>query len=256
MKRSIFIIILLFFMILKSLNASTRADVNILEATEHIRYLSQELVAKYLYFYSNPQKKSVEEELQNDLEKLVSDIRVIAITTNNQDTKDMLEFLIYSKDEIEALMKGKPDKDKALQMMDYSETLLEGANNIASQYKYVYSDSDKMFLTSKNIIFYLERILKYYMANGSGLSSKLNIEQMDSAISKLEDELKKIKEYEGYPDSLLNSRRELEKYWGINKRLIDKEKLNKIFVSNIMWLTDNKLEEIADLFVIYHSKNQ
>jgi len=256
MKRLIFSIIFLLLVGIESLNASTRADVNILEATEHIRYLSQELVAKYLYFYANPQKKSIEDELQNDLEKLVSDIRVIAITTNNQDTKDMLEFLIYSKDEIEKLMSGKPDKDKALQMMDYSETLLEGANNIASQYKYVYSDSDKMFLTSKNIIFYLERVLKYYMANGSGLSSKLNREQMESAISKLEDELKKIKEYNGYPKSLLKSRNRLEKYWNINKKLIDKEKINKIFVSNIMLLTDKKLEEIADLFVIYHSKNQ
>jgi len=81
-------------------------------------------------------------------------------------------------------------------------------------------------------------------------------EQMESAISKLEDELKKIKEYNGYPKSLLKSRNRLEKYWNINKKLIDKEKINKIFVSNIMLLTDKKLEEIADLFVIYHSKNQ
>ena len=239
---------------LQSINASTRADVNILEATEHIRYLSQELVAKYLYFYANPKKISLKNELSRDLDRLVSDIRTIAITTNNQDTKDMLEFLTYSKNELEKILSEKPDKDKALQMLDYSETLLEGANNIAEQYKFVYSDSDKMFLNSKNFIFYLERVLKYYMAQGLGLSSPLIKEQMKKAVSEAESRLAEIKGYNNYPESLVKNRKDMMRYWDTSKVLIKKE--NTLFVSNIMVLTDDKLEEIADLFVIYHSKNQ
>ncbi len=239
---------------LQSVNASTRADVNILEATEHIRYLSQELVAKYLYFYANPNKISLKNELNRDLDMLVSDIRTIAITTSNQDTKDMLEFLTYSKNELEKILSEKPDKDKALQMLDYSETLLEGANNIAEQYKFVYSDSDKMFLNSKNFIFYLERVLKYYMAEGLGLSSPLIKEQMKKAISEAESRLAEIQGYNDYPESLVKNRKEMMRYWDTSKVLIVKE--DKLFVSNIMVLTDDKLEEIADLFVIYHSKNQ
>ncbi len=254
MKKLIAISIFM-IMSIQSLSASTRADVNILEATEHIKYLSQALVAKYLYFYTNPKKVYLKKELNKDLDKLVSDIRTIAITTNNQDTKDMLEFLTYSKNELEKLLLEKPDRDKALQMLDYSETLLEGANNIANQYKYVYSDSDKMFLNSKNFIFYTERILKYYMAIGLGLSSPLIKEQMNKSLTQAKFYLNTIVRYSGYPESLINSRKELTRYWNTNEKLISKED-DKLFVSNIMVLTNNKLENIADLFVIYHSKNQ
>ncbi len=253
MKKVTLIVLFMIFS-LQSINASTRADVNILEATEHIRYLSQELVAKYLYFYANPQKIYLKRDLDKDLDKLVSDIRTIAITTNNQDTKDMLEFLTYSKNELEKLLAKKPSKDIALQMLDYSETLLEGANNIAKQYKYVYSDSDKMFLDSKNFIFYLERVLKYYMAEGLGLSSPLIKKQMQESIKGADEKLAEIQNYKSYPETLLKSRKELIGYWNTNKALIDKN--NKLFVSNIMVLTDDKLEKITDLFVIYHSKNQ
>ena len=252
--KKILLIVAFLALSLQSLSASTRADVNILEATEHIRYLSQELVAKYLYYYANQKRVSLKRDLNNDLDKLVSDIRTIAITTNNQDTKDMLEFLTYSKNELEKILNSKPDKNKAMQMLDYSETLLEGANNIAKQYKYVYSDSDKMFLNSKNFIFYLERILKYYFAQGLGLSSSITKEQMKEAIKEADKSLVAIENYQGYPESLLKNREEMTKYWSISKSLIDRE--NDIFVSNIMLLSDDKLEDLSELFVIYHSKNQ
>ena len=254
MKKILLIVASLLALSISTLNASTRADVNILEATEHIRYLSQEMVSKYLYYYANPKRDSLKVELNNDLDRLVSDIRTIAITTSNQDTKDILEFLTYSKNELEKIISKRPNKDRALEMLDYSETLLEGANNIANQYKYVYSDSDKMFLNSKNFIFYTQRVLKYYLAVGLKLASPIMIEQMKDAIKKAKSNLKTIEDYKGYPNSLIKSREEIKRYWRVSQSLIDKEK--SLFVSNIMVLTDDKLEDLSGLFVIYHSKNQ
>jgi hypothetical protein len=236
------------------LSASTRAEVNILEATEHIRYLSQDITKNYLYYYANPKKEFIRKRVLSDLEKLVSDIRTIAITTNKQDTKDILEFLTYSKNQIEEILKSKPNKEKAALMLDYSETLLEGANSIAKQHSYIYTDSEKMLLTGKNIGFFMERIEKYYLAVGIGLSSSINIRLMKDAIRSFDKNIEGIMKYDSYPKSLNKKRELLYKYWLTNRSLIEKYK--EFFVSNIVELTTDKLEKIAENFIVYHSKNQ
>ena len=236
------------------LSASTRAEVNILEATEHIRYLSQDITKNYLYYYANPKKEFIRKKVLTDLEKLVSDIRTIAITTNKQDTKDILEFLTYSKNQIEEILKARPDKEKAALMLDYSETLLEGANSIAKQHSYIYTDSEKMLLVSKNIGFYMERIEKYYLAIGIGLSSSINITLMEDAILSFDKNIDDIMKYGAYTKRLNEERETLYKYWQTNRSLIKKYK--ELFVSNIVELTTNRLERVAENFIVYHSKNQ
>lgn len=236
------------------LSASTRAEVNILEATEHIRYLSQDITKNYLYYYANPKKEFIRKKVLTDLEKLVSDIRTIAITTNKQDTKDILEFLTYSKNQIEEILKARPDKEKAALMLDYSETLLEGANSIAKQHSYIYTDSEKMLLVSKNIGFYMERIEKYYLAIGIGLSSSINIRLMEDAILSFDKNIEDIMKYGAYTKRLNEDRKTLYKYWRTNRSLIKKYK--ELFVSNIVELTTNRLERVAENFIVYHSKNQ
>ena len=236
------------------LSASTRAEVNILEATENIRYLSQDITKNYLYYYSNPKKESIRKKVLADLEKLVSDIRTIAITTNNQDSKDILEFLTYSKNQIEEILKSKPDKEKAALMLDYSETLLEGANSIAKQHSYIYTDSEKMLLTSKNIGFFMERIEKYYLAVGIGLSSSINIRLMKDAIRSFNKNIEDVMKYDSYPKSLSKKRELLYKYWLTSRSLIEKYK--EFFVPDIVELTTDKVEKIAVNFIVYHGKNQ
>jgi hypothetical protein len=93
-----------------SLSAATRTDVNVLEATEGIRYLSQVITKSYLYLYANPRKREVAQKIREQLNELVKDIRIISISTNDEDTRTVLEFLVYSKDQIEELVKEKPDK--------------------------------------------------------------------------------------------------------------------------------------------------
>ena len=233
------------------LSAATRTDVNIIEATEDIRFLSQQITKNYLYLYANPRKADIAREIRKELDRLVKSIRTISISTDSEDTKNILEFLIYSKNQIEELIKAKPDKEKAALMLDYSETLLEGANSIAREYTYRFTESEKMLIRSKQIEFLVERSAKYYMALQIGLNDEVNRRQMIQAMQKLEEGIKALKSYP-YPQSMTPYKERLLRAWSVTRSLIDRRE--KLFASNLLVLAGNETEQVAQQFVLYHRK--
>jgi len=245
--------LLLIWGALAPLSAATRTDVNVLEATENIRYLSQEITKSYLYLYANPKKKEMKAEIQRMLNELVESIRTISISTSDEDTRNVLEFLIYSKDQIEELVKEKPDKEKAALMLDYSETLLEGANSIAKAHKYAFSESEKMLMKSKRIEYLLERSAKYYMALGIGLGSEINRRQMTEAIKMLEGNLQDLEAY-AYPAQMQKPLGALRRSWDVTKSIFDRR--DKMFVSNLLVLSSSEVESITREFILYHRKTR
>ncbi|WP_292660940.1 hypothetical protein [Nitratifractor sp.] len=253
MRRLILTLALLLAAAPQWVSAATRAEVNVLEATENIRYLSQRLTKNYLYFYANPLKREIKKEIRKDLEGLVESIRTISMTTSDEDTKNVLEFLTYSKDQIADLVKEKPSKEKAALMLDYSETLLEGANSIAAAHSYQFTPSEKMLMKSKSIDYLVERSAKYYMALGIGLGSEINRKQMADAVTSLEATIGEVESY-AYPPTMAESQKKLKSFWHVTKSLFDRQQ--KLFVSNIMVLSTNELESLASRFVLYHRKNQ
>ena len=183
MKRIFHVSLLLLGVTLFS-EAATRGDVKVIEASENIRYLSQKMVKEYLFFYYNPRKMEVRSGLEKALDSLSDDFRIIATTTKDIDTKNVLDFLMYSKNEIEQIFNEKPDQDKCSMMLGYSETILEGADSIASAHKYDFSKEEKMLMVTKKMEYLLERITKYYMAFGVGFNTATNKEKMEDTIKK------------------------------------------------------------------------
>ena len=94
MKNILYISLLLVGFSLVS-EAATRGDIKVIEASENIRFLSQKIVKDYLFFYKHQDKVEIKRSLQKSLNKLTEDFRIIATTTKDGDTKDILEFLAY-----------------------------------------------------------------------------------------------------------------------------------------------------------------
>jgi len=235
------------------LSAATRTDVNVLEATESIRFLSQEITKNYLYLFANPQKEEIKKRIHEGLSELVENIRTISISTSDEDTRNVLEFLIYSKDQIEELIKEAPDKEKAALMLDYSETLLEGANSIARAHNYQFTESEKMLMKGKRIEYLLERSAKYYMALGVGLGTEINRKQMLRAIEMLEKNIQEIEAF-NYPAQMQKPRQSLRQSWEVTRSLF--ERREKMFVSNLIVLSGEEMESITREFILYHRKAQ
>ena len=74
----------------------------------------------------------IENSTSGDMVKLTDDFRIIATTTKDGDTKDILEFLAYSKDQIEQIFKEKADKETS-EMLKKANKLLKDAGKEVRQ---------------------------------------------------------------------------------------------------------------------------
>ena len=180
-------------------------------------------------------------------------MRIIATTTKDTDTKDILEFLAYSKDQIEEIFNEKADEEKAALMLDYSETLLEGADSIANSHKYDFSEEEKMLMVTKEMEYLLERITKYYMALHVGFDNDVNKEQMHESITKLEENIEKINLYQ-YPEETQKMQVKMDESWKSNKIFFDKSET--LFIPKLMFTSIDYLENIVAQIALYHNKNQ
>jgi len=232
---------------------ATRSDIRVIEASEDIVYISQKMVKDYLFLFVNPKNISIKNGLEDSLLKLNDNLKIIARTTKNSDTKDLLEYLAYSKDEIAEILNQKMGEEQNSLMLDYSETLLEGANSMVNAHQYDFTEEEKMLMITKKIEYLLSRITKYYMAKNLGFNSVENNEQMKSSIISLEENIAKINLYD-YPKDIEVLRFEMNKSWKSNKVFFTKTEA--LFIPNLMISAIDHLENIVAKLALYHSKNQ
>ena len=236
----------------KTLTA-TRGDVTVIEATENLRFLSQKIVKEYLFMFTSPYKEKVKNELKGLLVELSRNLNTIAQTTNDTDTKDILEFLAYSKDQIAQILTEPLKSENAALMLDYSETLLEGADSIATMHAYDFNAEEKMLMTTKQMQYLLERMMKYYMALHTGFDNTTNRKQMDEAIAAFAENLQKIEAYR-YPDKLQKVKISLMEGWHVNDSFFKKSQ--KLFIPKLMLLSTAYIEDDMMQIALYHNRNQ
>lgn len=233
--------------------SATRSDIRVIEASENIIYISQDLVKDYLYLSANPKNENIKNELESSLIELNNNLKIIARTTKNDDTKDLLEYLAYSKDEIAEILNQTMGEEQNSLMLDYSETLLEGANSMVDAHQYTFSEEEEMLMLAKRTEYLLARTMKYYMAKNLGFNSIENQEQMKNSIVTLEKNFTKINLYQ-YPNEIENVRFEIQKSWEANKIFFVQE--DAPFVPNLILQATGYLENLVAKIILFHSKNQ
>ena len=251
--KILFYTVLLFLTATVFPQAATRGDVKVIEASENIRYLSQKIVKDYLFLYKYPEQTEVKNKLNRELQSLSNDLRVIAMTTKDSDTKDILEFLAYSKDQIAEIFDQKIDEEKVALMLDYSETLLEGADSIALAHRYDFSDEEKMLMTMKKLTYLLERVTKYYMALHIGFNTSTNKEQIQNAIDEIEENLLMVSKYT-YPKEIQSTQGDLEYGWRSSRVFFDRSET--LFIPKLIFISVSYLEDTVAKLELFHSKNQ
>ena len=229
----------------------TRGNVEIIKATENIRYLSQKVAKEYLYYFRYPENIRLKETLQTSLASLGKNIKVISTFASDAETNDVLDFLTYSKEEILALLKKKPSKEYAELMIDYSDTLLEGADLIADRHRYDFSREERMLVVAKNISYLLERALKYYIALYNGLNSQNIRKQLYATLEEIREYLGRFDAYP-YPSDLQNTTAEMKTLWQRSEAHIAASK--SYFLPNVLANAVAYLERDIERIVSYHTK--
>ncbi len=233
--------------------ATTRNDIKLNEASEDIKLISQQITKEYIYLSLNPQKKETIDNIKDSVLELDEKIRLVASVTKSDDAKDVLSFLIFSRDEISEIVSEEYSIDNALIMLDNSEVLIEGAQSIANEHSYMFSDEEKMLIKVKHMSYLVQRVSKYYMAVQAGFDDEFIKEQLKLSIEMFDKELLELQTYD-YDEQGANDLAILEGYWLNTKKLLltlDKRKL-----PNIIYISSGYLEDLLENLKLYHSKNQ
>lgn len=230
----------------------SRGDVKIIEATENIRYLSQKIAKEYLFFYAYPQNRKIKKDLRQTLKALSNNLQIISAMTKDADTNNILEFLAYSKEEILNILQKEPSSEYAILMLDYSETLLEGADSIGRTYAYTFSREEEMLVVSKNISYLLERIMKYYMALYQGYNTQNNRVNLHKAIAEIKTYFARLNRYE-YPEKIDKIRQHVNLVWQKENRTL--KEVDHYFIPVLLADSVIYMEKNMDLLALYHSQN-
>jgi len=234
--------------------ASTRGDVKILEATENIQYLSQKIAIDYLFFYKNSQNSLLRKQFYKNIDNFqfyIKEIRDIA-DKKKGNTQNTLNFFEYIIEHIKKLPNKKIDISNVEYILKYSEIILEDAKYIAKEHRYKFSKEEKMFMLSKEIIYLLKRVNKYYLASYIGLNSHTNYEHMQKAIRDMDSSLRKMNSY-NYPIELENRLNEINKIWDRDKNFF--YQVEELSIPYILSNSTEYMENLLMKMEQYHKKN-
>ncbi len=155
-KIKLTIALFLFIVGAGRLYALNQNDLKIISKGEDIRYLSQKIANDYLYYFNTPQKKEYLDRIKIFIEKIENDLRFMAKSTNNDDIKNILDFLSYGKDQIKDILEKEISRDKVSRILEYCDTLVEGVESILKERGYHTVTGDMRY--------YIMKLSKLYMA--------------------------------------------------------------------------------------------
>lgn len=245
----------LFYLFTSFLPASSiRSQVSLLEASENLKLKSQQIVVHYLVYHSNPKKFFYEKEtaMQN-LKELDTEFERIDRSTKEEETESILIALNKNRTDMQEVFK-KPLNDENLKtILQLSDTMYASASSLTKLLDFeLLSEEAKMLINLKKNSFLIENMTKYYMVNQFESNQK-NREQLNHAISKMNDSLLILNDYNfNRKNSKLLT--QLNTYWEILKSYYQKDP--KLKMDNIVLLTSREVEKYAFLLEKYHSKEQ
>ncbi len=244
---------LLIFIISSTLYAgTTRKNVKVLETSEDIKFISQKIANEYFYL-SKRELSSSSEILSKIVLNMDKKLRDISRLTKNKNTRNMLEFLLLSNEDIGSITSKAYSMENAALIVEFSDVLLEGAMFLSKENSYEFSREEKMLIRIKNMMYLLERINKYYMSYHYGFINKSNTEQLYKAIDNFDNELNIIKEYQ-YQGDEFKDYESIVSFWRSIRILYFRHK--NINLQNIIYISTAHLSNLINNLSLYHSKNQ
>ncbi len=230
---------------------SIRSQVSLLEASENIRLSSQQIVVSYLSYFVNPKKVYKKDFAIKKLQELEQQFELIDRSTKNEESKDVLNFLHYSKNKMLKLIDEPIEEKNPQKIFDYSEILLKAADSITLDLDYTLSEEEKMLVKMKDISFLIEKITKSYLLLQTDKNNIFYMSMIKSTMLEMDKALLLLDDYNYSAKSLLLLSK-LHKNWqGIKVYYLKEHK-----IVNILLLGSKQIEKDSLLLEKYHSKNQ
>ncbi len=197
--------------------ANTKGQ-NIAYKLEDMRINSQRIPKDYLYIHQGIRVEQSKKQLKESLAKLDDDIQYLTANLKGDENQNLLLFLSFTRDELKEVIKEEYSKENGALMLDFGESLLEGADSILNNEVKSGHAKHTIRLTLEDMIVDLERATKYYIAFQAGFKDHNNIKQMDRAIKSYEQSLVKLKSNKKFAKTHAKDIKKIARYWPIAKK--------------------------------------
>jgi len=225
-----------------------------MESARNVGIASQKLAKAYFYKHMDIRPDHAEQDLKESLTQLKQDILTIheGIKGNSKEEKNIAVFLSYTRDELDKALSRPYSQETGALMIDFSESLLEGADFLSEKYDKGKSGETTMLSEVEKLSFLLERVNKYYIAHKAGFKDYNNVVQLTKAVEHFETGLAKINSYGRYPESVQESVKKINQFWPVAKEFYLGVQQNALPV--IVLASTDKLEQEVKTLTSFHHK--
>jgi hypothetical protein len=227
-------------------------DLAMMESANNVGIASQKIAKAYFYKHMDIRPDHAEQDLKESLTDLKQDILKIheGIKGSSKEEKNIAVFLSYTRDELDKALSKPYSQETGALMIDFSESLLEGAGFLSGKYGQEKSGEARMLSEVENLLFLLERVNKYYIAHKAGFKDYNNVVQLTKAVEDFEAGMAKINSYDRYPDSVKESVTKINQFWPVAKEFYLGVQQNALPV--IVLASTDKLEKEVSILASFH----
>ncbi|MCI5144800.1 MAG: hypothetical protein D3923_04565 [Candidatus Electrothrix sp. AR3] len=222
-----------------------------LATAKKMEYMSQKVTKAYFYKQLNIRPSHAQEDLKVSLDELKNGLIKLENGVEGKEEKDIMAFLKYTHEELVDILSKPYSKEHGALMIDYGESLLEGAEFISKQHRQKKKNGEEtMLVATDNLLFLLERINKLYIAHKAGFKDYNNVIQIQQAVTDFEQGMSKVNAYGRYPGHTEEKVGKINKFWPMAKTfyLGKKGALPKIVLAS----TDKLVQEVTSLKNYHH----
>jgi len=190
---------------------------DIISRLEDMRIESQRIPKDYFYINQGIRVSQSKAQLKESLANLDEDIDHLNVNLKGEENQNLLMFLSFTRDELKEVLRERYNKENGALIMDFGESLLEGADSIIKNQTELRKVKKSMGSTLGDMILNLERATKYYIAFQAGFKDHNNIKQMNAATSSYEEGIAKLKMNRRFASTNAKDIKKIKKYWRIVK---------------------------------------
>ena len=226
----------------------------ILIKAKELQVLSQIIAKDYFYINQLVHEEKAKLEIKQSIKNMDQIFQILSTRINDEEIKNLLSYLADIKVEYEDIIEQPFSMENGSQVLDYSETMFEGAQSIIrfleKHIKESNQESNHMF----DIVFQqqliLQRISKFYIAFQAGFNDIIIVGQLQESVKQFEQGIKEISANK-FNDELQKEVVRIEKYWPLSKKFylgMEKGDLTLIvFISTDHMMSS--LDKILNFFI-------
>ncbi len=171
----------------KAVSSEEKQLAHLIDVAGKQRMLSQKIAKAYFFYGQGIRPDKTRKQLFSSIKEFNDNFDLLKNEIKLQGVQDMLVYIDMAKTELADLAKQPYSRDNASLVLDYSETMLEGSQDIVNRLE------NQSKLKKEAIVnlagrqrMLTQRIAKYYIAYQAGFKDHNTIEQLKKAVTEFE----------------------------------------------------------------------